>query len=338
MDILLILFISLFFYKISLKKSDEFLSKDYTGYLRGILALCIVFCHISYNRRNIAVFNVFNYLGPFIVGIFFFLSGYGIISRIKEIGTDKYLENYIDKRVMKLAKEYIYVWIFYILTGLVIYRNFHFLVVSNIIIPHSWFIFVIEILYIMFFLTSRIFNNNLIKNIFLLNVLQILLIIILYLIGFKDYWYISILPFGIGMIYKDLNISDRNIIKTILFNIIIFILSEISIYVIEKSTNLELLVILLKNCAITSFSITVISIGKYIRFKNPIFKYSGTISLNIYLLHGIFEMIFNNVEFINNNNFLYGCSVIISTVIVSIIYKQIENFIINKKDNLYNKI
>lgn len=208
MDILLILFISLFFYKISLKKSDEFLSKDYTGYLRGILALCIVFCHISYNRRNIAVFNVFNYLGPFIVGIFFFLSGYGIISRIKETGTDKYLENYIDKRVIRLAKEYIYVWIFYILTGLVIYRNFSFFN-DSIIVPHSWFIFVIEVLYIMFFFTSKIFNNNLKKNILLLNVLQIFFIIILYLIGLTDYWYISILPFGIGMIYRELNISKK---------------------------------------------------------------------------------------------------------------------------------
>lgn len=337
MDILLILFISLFFYKISLKKSDEFLSKDYTGYLRGILALCIVFCHISYNRRNIAVFNVFNYLGPFIVGVFFFLSGYGIISRIKETGTDKYLENYIDKRVIKLAKEYIYVWIFYILTGLVIYRNFSFFN-DSIIVPHSWFIFVIEVLYIMFFFTSKIFNNNLKKNILLLNVLQIFFIIILYLIGLTDYWYISILPFGIGMIYRELNISKKNIIKTILFNIIIFILSEMSIYVIEKSANLGLTIILLKNCAITCFSIIVISMGKYISFKNPIFKYCGSISLNIYLLHGIFEMVFTNIDQIDNNNFLYGCSVIISTVIASIIYKQIEKIIINRKNNLYNKV
>lgn len=111
-----------------------------------------------------------------------------------------------------------------------------------------------------------------------------------------------------------------------------------SIYVIEKSANLGLTIILLKNCAITCFSIIVISMGKYISFKNPIFKYCGSISLNIYLLHGIFEIVFTNIDQIDNNNFLYGCSVIISTIIASIIYKQIEKIIINRKNNLYNKV
>ena len=322
MDFLLILFIILFFYKISFKINKDYLSKEYTSYIRGILAISVVFCHISFNRRDLLILDIFNYIGPFIVGIFFFLSGYGIISRIKEIGIDKYLDKYINKRVLRLAKEYIVIWILYVIVGVIIYKNFGFLT-KNIIIPHSWFIFIIEVLYIAFFVTSKIFKKNIKKNIIALNIFQILLIIILYSLSLEPCWYISIMPFGIGMLYRELENKKINNLKVIVLNIFLLAFLEIAIIIIEKLLNEQLIVSIIKNIATVCFSIIVINIGKYVQFKNPIFKFCGNISLYIYLLHGIFERLFSSIEFINNNNLLYGICVLTTTIIFSLFYKNI---------------
>ena len=69
MELLFAVFFLLFLYKIKFGVSDEFMSKDYTTYLRGICALAIMLCHIRIT--DFAPLNVFNYLGNPIVGIFF---------------------------------------------------------------------------------------------------------------------------------------------------------------------------------------------------------------------------------------------------------------------------
>lgn len=95
MELLYAVFFLLFLYKIDFGVSDEFMSKDYTTYLRGIFALTIMLCHIRIT--DFAPLNVFNYLGYPIVGIFFFLSGYGMLTRIKQIGIDNYMNGFILK-------------------------------------------------------------------------------------------------------------------------------------------------------------------------------------------------------------------------------------------------
>lgn len=157
MELLFAAFFLLFLYKIEFGVSDEFMSKEYTTSLRGVCALAIMLCHIRIT--NFAPLNVFNYLGNPIVGIFFFLSGYGMLTRIKKCGIDNYMNGFILKRCVPLFVEYIFVWIFYFVCMFLVSGNFNFL--KEIITPHSWFIIMIEVLYIVFYIGYKLFKDNL---------------------------------------------------------------------------------------------------------------------------------------------------------------------------------
>ena len=63
MDLLIIIFILSFLYKIQFNKSkNENVGIEYTKYLRGILALTIVFCHLSSGRIQIPIFKILDYV------------------------------------------------------------------------------------------------------------------------------------------------------------------------------------------------------------------------------------------------------------------------------------
>lgn len=205
MELLFAVFFLLFLYKIKFGVSDEFMSKDYTTYLRGICALAIMLRHIRIT--DFAPLNVFDYLGNPIVGIFFFLSGYGMLTRIKQIGIDNYMNGFILKRCVPLFVEYIFVWIFNFVCMFLVSGNFDFL--KKIITPYSWFIIMIEVLYIVFYIGYKLFKDNLKRLIIFVTISELALIIALSVFGVGECWYLSLLCFSGGMIYSVVNLNKK---------------------------------------------------------------------------------------------------------------------------------
>lgn len=205
MELLFAVFFLLFLYKIEFGVSDEFMSKDYTTYLRGICALAIMLRHIRIT--DFAPLNVFDYLGNPIVGIFFFLSGYGMLTRIKQTGIDNYMNGFILKRCVPLFVEYIFVWIFNFVCMFLVSGNFDFL--KKIITPYSWFIIMIEVLYIVFYIGYKLFKDNLKRLIIFVTISELALIIALSVFGVGECWYLSLLCFSGGMIYSVVNFNKK---------------------------------------------------------------------------------------------------------------------------------
>lgn len=205
MELLFAVFFLLFLYKIEFGVSDEFMSKDYTTYLRGICALAIMLRHIRIT--DFAPLNVFDYLGNPIVGIFFFLSGYGMLTRIKQTGIDNYMNGFILKRCVPLFVEYIFVWIFNFVCMFLVSGNFNFL--KKIITPYSWFIIMIEVLYIVFYIGYKLFKDNLKRLIIFVTISELALIIALSVFGVGECWYLSLLCFSGGMIYSVVNLNKK---------------------------------------------------------------------------------------------------------------------------------
>lgn len=211
MELLFAVFFLLFLYKIEFGVSDEFMSKEYTTSLRGVCALAIMLCHIRIT--NFAPLNVFNYLGNPIVGIFFFLSGYGMLTRIKQIGIDNYMNGFILKRCVPLFVEYIFVWIFNFVCMFLVSGNFNFL--KEIITPHSWFIIMIEVLYIVFYIGYKLFKDNLKGLIIFVTIFELAVIIALSAFGVDECWYLSLLCFSGGMIYSVVNLNEKKTLPLI---------------------------------------------------------------------------------------------------------------------------
>lgn len=313
MELLFAVFFLLFLYKIKFGVSDEFMSKDYTTYLRGICALAIMLCHIRIT--NFAPLNVFNYLGNPIVGIFFFLSGYGMLTRIKQIGIDNYMNGFILKRCVPLFVEYIFVWIFNFVCMFLASGNFNFL--KEIITPHSWFIIMIEVLYIVFYIGYKLFKDNLRGLIIFVTIFELALIIALSAFGADEFWYLSLLCFSGGMIYSVVNLNKKKTLPLIFGFGALAVVATGAEYVLSDKPKIVVLWALIYNVSVLALAIVALSVGRYVRFKNPVFELCGKMSLEIYLLHGVFQYVFKEIKPIYNNSLLYGAMIILCTLLMS---------------------
>ena len=313
MELLFAVFFLLFLYKIKFGVSDEFMSKDYTTYLRGICALAIMLRHIRIT--DFAPLNVFDYLGNPIVGIFFFLSGYGMLTRIKQTGIDNYMNGFILKRCVPLFVEYIFVWIFYFVCMFSVSGNFNFL--KEIITPHSWFIIMIEVLYIVFYIGYKLFKDNLRGLIIFVTIFELALIIALSAFGADEFWYLSLLCFSGGMIYSVVNLNKKKTLPLIFGFGALAVVTTGAEYVLSDKPKIIVLWALIYNVSVLSLAIVALSVGRYVRFKNPVFELCGKMSLEIYLLHGVFQYVFKEIKPIYNNSLLYGAMIILCTLLMS---------------------
>lgn len=313
MELLFAVFFLLFLYKIKFGVSDEFMSKDYTTSLRGVCALAIMLCHIRIT--NFAPLNVFNYLGNPIVGIFFFLSGYGMLTRIKQIGIDNYMNGFILKRCVPLFVEYIFVWIFNFVCMFLVSGNFNFL--KEIITPHSWFIIMIEVLYIVFYIGYKLFKDNLKGLIIFVTIFELAVIIALSAFGVDECWYLSLLCFSGGMIYSVVNLNEKKTLPLIFGFGALAVVATGAEYVLSDKPKIIVLWALIYNVSVLSLAIVALSVGRYVRFKNPVFELCGKMSLEIYLLHGVFQFVFKEIKPIYNNSLLYGAMIILCTLLMS---------------------
>lgn len=313
MELLFAVFFLLFLYKIEFGVSDEFMSKEYTTSLRGVCALAIMLCHIRIT--NFAPLNVFNYLGNPIVGIFFFLSGYGMLTRIKQIGIDNYMNGFILKRCVPLFVEYIFVWIFNFVCMFLVSRNFNFL--KEIITPHSWFIIMIEVLYIVFYIGYKLFKDNLKGLIIFVTIFELAVIIALSAFGVDECWYLSLLCFSGGMIYSVVNLNEKKTLPLIFGFGALAVVATSAEYVLSDKPKIIVLWALIYNVSVLSLAIVALSVGRYVRFKNPVFELCGKMSLEIYLLHGVFQFVFKEIKPIYNNSLLYGAMIILCTLLMS---------------------
>lgn len=328
MEIIFIVFFALFLYKLKFGKNDDFLSKEYTSAIRGICAIAIMLAHIR--RTSFPLFEVFNYVGAPIVAVFLFLSGYGIVTRIQQVGANKYMNGFLTKRCLPLFVEFVFVCLLYYAVKLALTGNFEFLK-TGVTSPHSWYIIMIELLYILMFIGYLIFKDNLKALISFVTIAEILIIVLLSVFKVGEYWYVSLLGFSAGMICSSMNIKkEKSFLVLVIFGIIAGI-STLGELVLKDHESLIILWAMLYNASTLSLAVVVLFVGRYVRFNNPVFVFLGSISLEIYLLHGVFEELFKGIGFINNNNLLYGATVVASTILASYIVLLVKKTIHQKR-------
>ena len=114
MEILILVLIIILLFGIEIGNTFEnegYLSKNHTLCCKGLLSLLIIFCHIQYNRIYLEQLRIFNYAGNFIVSIFFFYSGYGVMFSYIAKGIE-YKRAFFRRRILKILYIYIMLILF----------------------------------------------------------------------------------------------------------------------------------------------------------------------------------------------------------------------------------
>lgn len=303
-------------------KNEDFLSKNQGIILKGIMAIGIILHHLTLQYNNdLIILKPFKYIGFLFVGLFFFISGFGLT--ISMLTKKDYFSN-SKTRILKVLMPFLIAVLVYTLYYIILQdiegKNIFF------IVKYCWFIYEIIGLYILYFLLYKKMNFK--KATTVNCTIIIVFSIIIYISGESSIWYKSIFAFIMGIIigrYKKefINwINEKYWIKMIILIILLGIFLGMS-----KYFDFGILEILTYNVGTMLFIlICLMFLAKIKDFNNSILKYFGSISFEIYLYHGLVIDLFS--RFTLNKN-IGVALILIFTFIIASGMKKVNQIVLN---------
>lgn len=290
---------------------DKTLNLQRSKLLKAILPYGIIIGHIS--AYNASVFNV-AIVGSFIVGVFFFISAYGLECK-RQAKTIKI--GGLWSRIFKLLLPLVVPIILYI--DLLILRkcNAELIVTENLrnyqlILPFTWFIIVLAIFYTFFYIISSIKK---ITNtwFFIILLISVCVFSVANFILFRDsaYTNFSSLCFPAGVFYCQHEIKIKNFLSKKLNYIICL--------VVLLGTGLTVHIHYLLPLTILIWSIIIIVLTTLFNVTNSsVLNFFSGISYEVYVCQGI-AFLFIPQHFDKYNSVLHIALTIILTIVLAIL-------------------
>ncbi len=300
---------------------EEPLSLGASKAIQGFSAVAIILHHLSQDLLEKAgPFQFLSECGVLFVGIFFFFSGYGLYTSLK---TKKdYLKGFLKKRLVTiLIPFYMCIAVFTIAscicgTKYSILNLVYTLSGWSLINAHMWYIVEIAILYLAFFIIFKLIKNRTAATIVMTLFVLLMMGGSLYLCHGEDYacrywfmgewWYNASILFIVGMIVSKHQDGLRKIARKgyivllPLFGILTGVLGRITKTFLEKYSYWseipgkdpryldKLRCLSVQVPFILCFVFFVLLVMMKVRFGNPVLKFLGAISLELYLIHNLF--------------------------------------------------
>lgn len=315
--------------KISPRKqwNEGFMSLEQTKAIQGFSAICIMFHHISqktcapwlqsrYIRHGL---DPFVNIGYFFVGIFLFCSGYGLYKSVTS--KPNYLVGFFKKRILPLILAfYTTGWIFMIARVLIGEKikgakwiwYFTGLQMPN---PNTWYVIAVPFFYFAFYLAFK-FCKTEGKAIFMTCLVVFLYTLLGTFINHNDWWmrgewwYNSVHLFSIGLLFGKF---EKPIVEKIkkfyiplmiigfilvffLYGLSQFFTATVSYYGEQWGADHVVLrrwvCLIAQMLASNAFVFFVFMANMKIKIGNKVLAFMGTLTLEFYLIHGLFIELF----------------------------------------------
>lgn len=316
--------------------------------LKGILAIGILLHHL-YQRSGILNETIIGYglqaIGYWIVGCFFFLSGYGLIKSAQSKG-EKYIRQLPSQRIVPFFLVLVVLTILYAIERFVLFRDIDVfmacksLLFGHTIIVNGWYLQVQLLLYIVFFLVF--YRGVCIKREGILLLCTLIYMLACYYSGLSSTWYTTSILFPLGVFFGS-TAYDNHIISTKRWALItaasLFVCLA-TYYVQSKIDYLMVKAVLLSISTIHFVLFAVFSL-QIIPVQYKVTTWLGSISLEIYVLQGLFLNLFSSdITGISNPYFyvvLVSCCTIGTATVTHPVFRAILNLGKNwNKNNMEN--
>ena len=337
--------------------------------IRASISTFIILHHLvqgvtSYGYVYKGPVTILNYLGLVFTGVFFFFSGYGLIVSFQS--KPNYLKTFFSHRILSglipfWVANFVGILIEIVMgTGDLSDFGKELLGIS-LINGNGWFIIELVILYIAFYLLFRFLKN---KDLALVLLCLVAVGIMAYSFSlghdaegqthwFKgEWWFNSTLAFPLGLIYARFQDSwdaffEKNYrTVTILIGIFFILALAQSIYVNNHrgyyhelsfhGRRDSLLTLVAQTAACLLFSLLILLLSKRITIGNKVLKLLGSMSLELFLIHGFFvHQVFGWKDYPDP---VYFLAVYICSFVLAYLLSLADSYLHDKVKELLDKL
>ncbi len=328
-----LIFIIIFLIGIRFKDNKDYLSKDETTIINGMMVITVFFSHfVSYlsvkNTYDTSLITVLSFIGQLMVTSFLFYSGYGIYESIKN--KKDYISSFFKKRFIPTFVNFAIAVILFIIVYLILGNNYS---ITQILLSFTgwesignsnWYMLAIFTFYILIML---IFNKRLkLSNFYRLIIISLLVVIYIYVVSrFKGTYYVdTVLCFPLGMWYSYYKDKINSILdKKYILYLILTILMLVGSYYLKN----HLYNVYTYNFFAISFILLIVMLTRKVKLNSKIITFFGIHTFWIYILQRIPMMILQN----KLNNYIYFIVCFIITIALAYGLKKLT-------DKLWKKV
>lgn len=347
MFIITLLFVFVLLYKVRFAGFrgyfDDYLSIKSTNAIKGIMALSIVLHHLCRQFADSGNYQV--WLKPFdspmgwlLVSVFFFFSGYGLM--VGYLNKPDYLKGFLLKRLPSVLFPLFTATILYLPFQLIINKEnlnitylFDILTGREFIVCNCWYVYSIIIFYVLFFAIFKLIKNP--KLAILIFTISICLYEIACFILYNAFfWSASSITIVLGVVfaykYEPITEFIKKFYYFLLPAVIIGYVGSMAINpVFNRLFHFYPPEFIPENFCCLFFVLFLLIVSLKLKFANIFTTFLGSISYEMYLLHGLFMIIFT--DFIKiENSIIYVFLVIALTIASSFLIQKLNRMIYKK--------
>ncbi len=310
------------------KWNDGFLSLEQTKAFQGFLALCIMLHHIGQKTaaswiqpksRIVHGLDFFVPLGFMLVAVFLFFNGYGVYKSFH--AKENYLNGYISRRILPVVLALYTTTIIFFVARLLIGEKMDgkqvllYLTSIDLCNPNTWYVIVLPFFYLAFYLSFKFIKNDGLA-VFATTAFVALYMLLGTRINHNDYWIrgewwwncVHLFPLGI-IFAKYENKIIPHLKKYYWLYMIIAVAAVYPLYLYSRNLcdvygyygenwgapNVVFrrrISLLGEMLVTTDFVFACLLLGMKVKIGNKFLKFMGTITLEFYLIHGLFVELF----------------------------------------------
>ena len=333
--------------------------------IKAAACLFIILHHLTqrttvYGNIDKGPINIFNDMGYMFTAIFFFFSGFGLITSL--YSKRDYLDDFLIKRLPTVLLPFWLINIIYLLLNRFVYGKregvieiLKDLFSLQLINGNGWFIIEITLIYLMFFVLFRLIKS---RNAALTILCIAVLVIIPFVLtqghkadGAKEAWFQgewwanSTLSFILGMLYARFKNSwdaffKKHYYPKLVITAVIAVLMHIVATVINRSMGYyhagrptavrdAVVTVIVQNIDACIFVMLILLLSMKISLGNRFIRYISGVSLELFLIHGAFvELIF--FKFDTDNDVLRFAIVYVLSIAATVLLAPIIKFVVKR--------
>lgn len=311
------------------KFNEEFLSLEQTKAFQGFLAICIMLHHIAQKTcaswiqpqsRIVHGLDIFVDMGFLIVSVFLFFNGYGVYKSFHS--KSNYLKGYFKKRILPVVLALYTTTLIFFVVRLLIGEKMDatqmilYLTSIKLCNPNTWYVIVLPFFYLFFYISFKFIKKD------GLAVAATTALVIMYMllgtrINHNDYWirgewwYNCVILFPVGIIFAKF---EKKIIPFVQKHYLVILFAFLLLYYPIRVGSRMLgnmfgyygegwlpqnvivfnrrITLLGHSILCTWFVMCWLLLGMKVKIGNRFTKFMGTITLEFYLIHGLFVELF----------------------------------------------